>query len=293
LEAGPVPLAHLGDTHLMAPEAQRHAHEAALRQAVRDGLQDVADENGVVRFRDLMVGDVMATSAPASKLAIAAATEAPEKLTERILEPHRQHARQNPSLKAQQTARSTGTDINMWLSDGLADDFGYRWVTLKVTPLHAVPVSQVQEILAWLTEKPFRLHSVPGPDMQALAQRVNHEAELEAARDHLLEQTWTHPLVFKQAVPLIPGEQVWPWLHRAAQAGELGLMDAIRAGHDRAIGSEPFHALHNAVFNRDTVHMEQLIQAQCRRYGWSTDNLGGERTSPKAKAPSRRPSPRG
>jgi hypothetical protein len=148
--------------------------------------------------------------------------------------------------------------------------------------LKTMPQLMIQGVLNWLVDDVTRWNRLTMENRTDLIQRVALDpATLAQARDVFLERAWQKPELFIQAVSLIPGEQLWPWLHRAARAHRRDLMDAIHGAHDRAIGSEPYHALHNAVYARDHVHVERLIADQCRRYGLDTDDVGGTQQGPK------------
>lgn len=202
-------------TPVVAGEPDRKVMDF-LRHAVREGMQDVADDLNVPHFRDLL-------------------TKAP-------------------------------------------DGFDRQWAPLNLPTMADVSSDRLGDVFCWLLESPTRLEAFSNHDQWAdFCNRVRRDPSLRSHRETLLEKAWPTPSLFKKAAPLIPTDQVWPWLHRAARSRRLLIMDFIHECHERAIGSEPFHALCNAVFARDDRQVQSLIEAQCRRYGLSVKDEGGER----------------
>lgn len=159
--------------------------------------------------------------------------------------------------------------------------------------LAAAPEHLQRILTAWAKDARHLCHNAT-QDVRTVAQRVKDAGETWAnERDQLLEDAWTQSQgrsteIFERAVVFIPPGQLWPWLHRAARAGRRDLMDMIVQAHTRAIGQEPFCALANAVYARDIRRVEELIEAQCRRYKLARLDHGGLQrgTLP---APRRRP----
>lgn len=166
------------------------------------------------------------------------------------------------------------------------DLFRQHWQDAQVS-VEGAPILMIQGMMTWLTLDVTRWLTLTAQERPALIQRVRRSPSLGVMRDGFLEAVWAKRDVaglFASAAALIPGDQLWPWLHRAARAERRDLMDVIHAAHERAIGSEPFHALHNAVYARDKRHVERLIEIQCQRYGLDINDHGGEQRTRTARA---------